>query len=494
MAEQTTFDPAATNPVYDSLLSEWQLNRDFAEMHLKDIRDGTYLDKFGGGDEPANQYELRRQMSFAIDPSQDLICLRVDNIFRTPPARNYEQSPFRDFIESFLKDVDGGGTTMDEFMRMALADYYTNGTDIVIDKEGSDVAPENAAQEEQLGIRPFLHRFGPIERINWSVDHSGAYWWARYDLGEVPTQDEHADNTGTRRYLTVTRDLWRLYETTVSDSQKTSTTVEEGTHILGECPVVTFYFKESGKPDLPKVPLSLLTRISPIARYILNLMSELQIDIYRSVAFLVATGVQADQIPTEITPMGCWALPDGAALSEVAGPVEHITAKQDLILLLIQQILRIGKMGGHSGDMQARATSGTQVAVERTDLDNEMRMTAHQAEAVEVEVMRMVVSRSIGRAVTKDELQYSVAYNEKFVLTGVADIIADVLALVQTDTHVEVPEILKNQLRNLVNAIATEDEDAYSVAMEEINAMDVAMITHEGEGAAEEVAEVEGFK
>jgi len=468
----TDFDPSATCGTYDELCESWRLNRDFAEMHLSTLADGAYLDEFGGtASEPATQYAKRKTWSLALDHCQDMIALRVDNIFRTPPKRIYDRSPHRDLIRSLLADVDGGGTRMDAFMRRALVQYYINGVDIVVDKAQAPAEPANQAQEARLGLRPYLHAFGPLERVDWAVDHAGKYLWARYCLGEAPANDEWSGATGLTQYLTITPDEWRLYE--VPGQSEQPTTVATGSHSLGICPVVPFYFKESAKSDYPKVPLSLLTRIAPIARYLLNLISQIQLDIYRNIGFLVATGVEPDRVPTEITPMGCWALPDGATLSDVAGSVDHIREKREFANMLIEAILRIGKLAGHSGQLKARATSGVQVAVERTDLDNEMQMTAAQAEAVEGEVVRIAVSRALGRPVTRDELAYTVEYNRKYVLAGTAEIIANIGALVKTDTHRQVPEPLRILLRQLIKALAGEDDEAYAAAMQQVAEMTV---------------------
>ncbi|GAF92598.1 unnamed protein product, partial [marine sediment metagenome] len=179
------------------------------------------------------------------DHCADLINLRVDNIFRTSPVRRYDRSPYRDFIAAFLTNVDRGGTGMDAFMRRVLGMYYVNGVDIVVDKEAAPaVRARNLAQERQLGLLPYLHAFGPLERLDWACDHAGRYLWARYDLGEVPPADEWAEATGTRQYLTVTPDRWRLYEVAgVGDGDRT--TVQAGPTVLGVCPAVPFYFKES---------------------------------------------------------------------------------------------------------------------------------------------------------------------------------------------------------------------------------------------------------
>jgi len=476
----TDFDPSVPNAVYQELRDSWRQNQDFAEMNLQILREGRYLDEFGAGggkaDEAASQYLWRKNASFAIDHCADLINLRVDNIFRTPPVRRYNDSPHRDFIDAFLRSVDGGGTSMDAFMRRCLRMYYVNGVDFVIDKESAPpgVRPRSLAQERQLGLLPYVHAFSPLERLDWAVDHAGQYLWARYRLGEVPADDERSGPPGVTRYLTVTPRQWRLYE--ASDDGEQPTILRTGPIALGLCPIVTFYFKESARRDYPKVPLSLLTRIAPIARYLLNLISQVQIDIYRNIAFLVATGVDAERIPGQITPMGCWALPDGADLKDVAGDVRHIDAKIHFARMLMEAILRIGKLAGATGELRSRATSGVQVAVERTDLDNEMRMTASQAEQVEREIVRLAVSRYEGRPVEHEELRYSAEYNQKYVLTPAVELVRQLREFVATGVHEQVPAVLRIMLRKLLDALTKEDDDAYKAAMEQIDRALVACV------------------
>ncbi|GAF97047.1 unnamed protein product, partial [marine sediment metagenome] len=120
-AYTTNFDPSTKRELYITLENGWTANRDFAEMHEHILRDGTYLDEFGGKSaESSVQYALRKAQSMALDICRDLIDLRVGNIFRAPPARNFDESPYSADIEAFVADVDGGGTSMDEFMRDAL--------------------------------------------------------------------------------------------------------------------------------------------------------------------------------------------------------------------------------------------------------------------------------------------------------------------------------------------------------------------------------------
>ncbi len=195
----TDFNPAATSDLYDELKESWQLNQDFAEMNLQILREGKHLDAFGSGAEAAAQYLWRKNVSFAVDHCADLINLRVDNIFRTLPRRRYGESPHRDFIDAFIKSVDGGGTSMDAFMRRCLRMHYVNGVDFVIDKESAppNVRPRSLAQERQLGLLPYVQAFSPLERLDWAADHAGRYLWARYKLGDVPASDERSGPSGS---------------------------------------------------------------------------------------------------------------------------------------------------------------------------------------------------------------------------------------------------------------------------------------------------------
>ncbi|MCE5277187.1 MAG: hypothetical protein ABFD92_16790 [Planctomycetaceae bacterium] len=483
------FDPQAVHPLYSKLLPSWLLNRDFAEMHLHVLRDGEHLDKFGGdtGDnvEPAAQYAWRRNASFAMDHCQDLINLRVDNLFRSLPSRHYDASAYKEIIDRFVKDVDGAGTSMDKLMRRVVAMHYINGVDVVVDKkrppEGS--APKDRAEEAALGLRPYVHVFSAIERMDWAVDYAGKYLWARYRLGAPSKADETDAQIAACQYLTMTAGQWRLY--TVSGDGKTATTVESGTIAIGQVPVVTMYFKESMRADFPKVPLSLLSRIAPIARFLLNLISQIQIDIYRSIGFMVATGVGSDQIPSTITPMGCWALPEGASITQIAAEFDQIRGKIEFAQMLMESILRIGKLTGNQGDLQSRAASGVQVAVERTDLDNEMRSTAGAAEEVEREIIRLMVSRELGKPITADELGYSVEYNKKYVLTSVSELIAQARAWVSVGVQDELPSTTKAMFSKIVDAMINDDDPMHEKAMKEIEAATFTVVPILGNASAE---------
>lgn len=473
------FDPAATNAIYDELAESWRLNRDFAEMHLHLLRDGTYLDVFGGKTKEADRsYAWRQQASFAMDHCADLINLRVDNLFRTLPVREYDQSPYKDFIKKFLADVDGGGTSIDEFMRRALVAYYVNGVDIVVDKQAPPAGAKvrSRADERRLGLLPYLHAFGPLERVDWACGHGGGYLWVRYDLGWQSATDEHGGGDQSHQYLTMLRDEWRLYQVTTDAKGENQRIEQTGGHFsLGTVPVVPLYFKASSRADYPQVPLSLLTRIAPIARYMLNLLSQSQLDLYASVAFFALLGVDPKDAPDSISPMTIWCLPSAVpgttvTVQELGRQIGPIREKREWLRVLMEVILRIGKLTGGTGDLQSRASSGVQVAVERTDLDNELRMTASQLEAVERRIIQLALSRWKGKLIEADEIGYSVQYNKKYVLTAVTELIRQAKEFFSMNVHEEVQGLAKILLGKILDASLSDDDARYAEALKEIKA------------------------
>ncbi len=462
--EETSFDPTQTHPAWNKYRPSWQLNRDFAQMHEHILREGRYLDRFGMGTpavESASQYAWRTQASFALDCCSELIDLRVGNLFRTAPVRSYESSPWAKLIESFVSDVDAAGTHIDTFMKNALRLHYVNGVDLIVDKTDDrrpGTAPSRAHQLRSRQ-RPCLSCATPLQRVDWSCDHTGRYHWVRYHLGTEPRQDE-TDAPGPRRYLTLTPSQWRLYRVSLAGDEQ-NVTCTRGNMSLGRVPAIGFYFRQGHDEQHGPIPLSLLTRIAPVARALLNLLSQGQLDIYMAIGILAATGIDPQQLPREIAPM-CWlAFPEGATIQHIRPAVEHIQEKRAWAALLMENILRMGKLTGVAGATNGSARSGFQVQAERTDLDGEMASTARQLEQVETEAIRLLVSRSLGRLVGTQELKYTVEYNKKYVLSGVSDLLGQARQFASTGAAREVPQLWKLFLQRILDGVSSKSDPRY---------------------------------
>jgi len=241
---------------------------------------------------------------------------------------------------------------------------------------------------------------------------------------------------------------------------------------LGTVPVVRLYYAQSSRGDCRGVPLSLLTRIAPVARAMLNLLSQGQLDIYMAIGVLAAIGVEPDRLPTEMSPM-CWlGLPDDSSVQHLQPAVEHVREKREWVRMLSEAILRMGKLTGPTGELVGRATSGFQVAAERTDLDNEMSRTASELEAAERSVIRLAVSRMEGRPVSAEEIGYAVEYNRKYVLTPAADIVRQAREFFDAGLDRRAPEMARIFLRRILDNLLKKDDPRYAEvakAIEEAN-------------------------
>jgi hypothetical protein len=480
----TDFDPTRTHAAWVLFAPSWEMNRDFAEMHEHVLRSGKYLDRFGQGTSAAEnpaQYAWRRQAALAIDCCGELVDLRVGNLFRTRPIRTFSDSPWASTIARFLSDVDGAGTDMDSFMRQALRLHYVNGVDIVVDKTPPppELEIRTRAQELQSGARPYLTALDPLARVDWSCNHAGRYHWVRYHLGQATSRDE-ASGPGPEQYLTLTRDQWRLYRVDRSGARP-AVTRASGATALGVVPVVPLYYRTSTHRQYGPMPLSLMTRISPVARGLLNLLSQGQLDIYMAIGILAASGVEPDQLPREVAPM-CWlGLPDGAKVQHITPAVEHIREKRAWAQMLMEAILRMGKLLGATGKLTGSANSGFQVQAERTDLDNEMSATAGQLEQVEREVMALMISRQEGRRIDPDRIGYSVAYNRKFVLTAVGDLLEQARTLLSIPAPAKIPELSRLFLQRVLDAVLRRDHPSYEKVRKAIESAEMHAETETGQ-------------
>ena len=232
MPEITIFDPSQKHHLYAKYREEWQQNKDFAEMPLWKLRDGVYLDRFGGQQSEAdNQYEMRTKMSMLLDLSADLVSMRVFELWQKEPSRTFNDSPYKAFIAEFLRDVDDGGTDMNTFMQRVTEGLYVNGVDVLVDKKATMIEPVSAADENN---QPFLTQFDMLDRVDWSIDHAGVYRWVRYSLGVTPILDEDGDEGGdAETFITYTPTEVRTYTMTTEE-----TTVEVANHTMGQVPVV----------------------------------------------------------------------------------------------------------------------------------------------------------------------------------------------------------------------------------------------------------------
>jgi len=471
----TEYNPFEEGPLYRRHKARWQLETDAAEMTLDVLRAGTYLPRFSAR-EHEDDYAYRRSMCVPLDMCRDGVRIRVDNLWRTAPKRSVSpKSRYRDILEPLIHDADGDGTHLDAFMRRALWNSYVVGVDIVAQVADVPEGVEIRTKRDQAAHRllPYFLQFTPLERPDWAVNGSRSFLWARYCLGRSRAPDELAagetPDGETTDFLTLTADgyrLWRAKRPAGPDGEREPVQValrKEGTHALGRPPIVKLYFSESQKTGHGGVPLSLLTRPAIVAKVAMNLKSQADAELLASVPRWFATGFQKGELPdTYGGGMLISAQDPAATLNVVQGSVGHVVEKRRWLLLYLGEILRLLKFRGGMAEIEAGAGSGLKLALERTDLDNELRATAAQCERAELEMMRQAVVLATGVPIephrAAEKLGYSVAYNRDFILEPVGEMLDNLARWVNQCGAVSEPltEVTKEMARHLANMLARE--------------------------------------
>jgi hypothetical protein len=451
---------------------------DVSEFTLDVIRSGAYLDRFSDSEHEAD-YAYRVSMACPLDMCRDGVRIRVDNLWRTSPQRVIREGPHAELLRLLVADADGEGTSIDEFMRQACWDMYVTGCDLVTQMTAAPQGQvRTRADERAAGVRPYFLRFGPLQRPDWAVSGSGHFTWARYCLGAEPAGDESGPADGAPvRFLTVAADQWRLWSAAlVAPNVRKVQLVGQGDNPLGRPPIVKLYFSESRKGGSGGVPLSLLTRPALVARVAMNLKSQADADLLAAVTRWTISGADSDELPDCYAPGVIWKLANPEARLQIAqGDVAHIAEKRQWLVLYLAEILRLLKFRGGMAAIDASAGSGLRLALERTDLDNELRATAAQLESAELELMRQAVSLATGQVIAPEraaeELGYRVTYNRDYVLSPVAEMLDNIGRWLGACSPVaaDVKEISREMTRQLANLLMRDGSDAYRITMEQID-------------------------
>jgi len=480
MADQ--FNPFKTGPLYDRHCPRWRMEIDFAEPTADVFAAGIHLAKFSAKEQDGD-YDYRRSMSCPLDMIQDAINVRVENIWRKPVQRDYTGSPYAAIIEGLVHDADGDGTTLDNFMRGVLWAYYVSGCDIVTQMTASrlDRPIATRADEQEAGLRPYWLRCIPLDRYDWATTGSGSFLWARYCLGMLPRTDEQGADEQITEFLTLTGTEWRRHfarrGSSIDPRPEVVNTIS-GTHSFGRPPIIKAYFAESQRTGQAGVPISLISRAALIAKVALNLKSQADAELLAAVPRWMFNGPDAP--PDTYGPGTLFHSKDPESkLAVVQGDVSHIAEKRVWLLLYLSEILRLLKFRGGMGEVEGNQGSGVKLALEMTDLQNELRATASFMETLEVEMMRQAISMYTGKVVpaedAADTIKYEVQYNRDFILEPVETMLANIKTFVSDCSAVadEVPEITKEMLRQLTGLLVRPESPTSEIINEQIDEADL---------------------
>lgn len=308
-------------------------------------------------------------------------------LFREAPTRKVgertdaEKQPSD--LERWWEDVDGKGTHIDDFVKLAWDAAATEGyVYIYMDRPAepergaeTDTAPKTAADAKF----PFLRLYTPLDVPDWLVDDQGFLSAVKFQ--EAPPRDSFEVKVDDKaRIRTVTDTRWALY-----DSEGKA--INAGDHLMGRLPVVILYAKQ--RPNVPVVGESV---IGDPQLYIdlYNLTSELR-ELLRKQTFSIlniplGTGQDAMTVEQAQALLGASTgtgnvLFSGSAAQYITADAQNVAAYQDERRELLRHIYRLASIAWESDSQDAEAEGS--LKLKREDMNQALAGYADECEKTE---------------------------------------------------------------------------------------------------------------
>lgn len=164
----TTFNDAYANAMsankqYNELKPRYQFLLD-SYLGGEDYRRGGYLTRYQL--ETDTDYALRLKNTPLDNQCASIISLYISFLFRQSPQREFGSLEGNPVIEDFLKDADLDGRSLDAFMKeVSIWSSVFGHCWVSLVQPG--VPAETLAEQQALGIRPFLSVFTPLAVTDW---------------------------------------------------------------------------------------------------------------------------------------------------------------------------------------------------------------------------------------------------------------------------------------------------------------------------------------
>ena len=321
-----------------------------------------YGNLFMHSKERADDYNKRVGMSYYYNFCAPIIDIYSDHLFRQPVVEDWGN--IADTIDQVTDDIDKMGTSIQDFRKIIsdMAQVYGH-IFVVVDSPKISGTKSIITRLDQIENRafPYLSIFSPQNILNWALDEFGFPYWVLVrecsDANDDPFQFDRDLNEKVQ-YRVWTRTGWTLYD----DNYKL---LENGTHNLGQVPIVCIYDKKS-KRQRNFLGVSQIADIAFISRDIYNSSSELrQILRDQTFAFLALQGDSDAYAGLDLGTGKGLLYPVGSAKPEyVSPPSSNATTYFDHIdrqIIKIFQLAKIQAGASVSGSAKSLPAGGATV-------------------------------------------------------------------------------------------------------------------------------------
>lgn len=243
-------------------------------------------DKIIGGNlfkhkkERDEDYLERVNMSYYYNFCSPIIDIYTNHLFKESVMSDWGN--IETAIEARKDNIDHKGSNIDEFRHELAEQAQVFGHIYVLtDKPKTEMQIVSLAQQQELGLFPYLTIFQPQDLLNWASDEFGQLYWIllrECRTGNIDPMNFEKDKMNIFQYRIWTRTEWILFSADFVE-------IERGIHNLGKVPLDIIYNKPS-KKYRSCLGISEIADISFIARDVYNKCSELN-EIIRNQTFSI---------------------------------------------------------------------------------------------------------------------------------------------------------------------------------------------------------------
>ncbi len=456
-ARSTSGSPAIQHPVYVTWAPIWR-----KLVHVYDgsggFLDGTYLiphprewKDFNAVTPklPTKKLKARRALARYENVAATVLDQKRSALFRESITRTVGVSdkPKPHPLELWWKDVDGAGTTIDDWMAEAftfssLFGHVAHYMDL----------PENldAATAADIG-QPFLRLYTPLDIPDWRLDEQGRLTAIRLVEGVTTDDPTKPHDENKLRERLVTRETWTLIDP--GQSVPAAQTMS-GPHTFGCVPVVIQYAKRKklaqliGQPVLgdPSLYIDLYNITSEIRELLRN-------QTFGILAVKLGTGDNAVDVEKAQTMLGqekgaenVMFTPDGAEY--IQPDSTNVTVYQEERQQLLRTIYRLAAIPWES-DSQDAESEGS-LKLKREDMNQILAAYGDECEKTEYEIARLWFRATYPDTWQKemDAAQVVIRYPDDFDVTPFAEILEQAQAAVSLPMG---PTFMAEQCKRLVS-------------------------------------------
>lgn len=309
--------------------------------------------------ERLEDYQDRLRMSYYYNFCAPVVDIYANHLFKDSVIEEFKA--IEDTVDQVRENIDLKGSSIEEFRRELATNCQIYGHCFVIVDSPKTPSGAVVTRKDQIDQRafPYVTIYAPHCIINWTLDVFGSPYWVllrEYVESNVDPQAFNKSKIKDWNYKLWTRDGWARYD-------REYKLIDQGTHPVGEVPIVCVYDKKSLK-EVSFLGIATLADIAFVSRDIYNSCSELkQILRDQTFAFLAINGTATEYDELSVGTMKGLLYPEGRNVPQyVSPPADNATTYFTHIDRQVRKIYQLAKLEGGSAHQEQTAEAQTGVS------------------------------------------------------------------------------------------------------------------------------------